>query len=244
MTTGADAARPPRRAGGARASTAPLDIEGLAERSLDILYRYRLHPTNGFDYVSPAATDVTGYTLEEHYADPELPLEIVHPDDRHVLEERGRLGPTPDPFVLRWVRKDGRIVWMELRETAIHDHTGRLVAIEGIGRELPDAGRGSAPTRVVGGVRIDFANQTVHVEGKAVHLSPVELKLLALLTSQPGTVFTRDELMRWLWQSRHTGGGHACETYVSTLRRKIERDPRSPERILTVRGHGYVYAAD
>jgi PAS domain S-box-containing protein len=219
------------------------DIDGLAERSPDILYRYRLHPTNGFDYVSPAATAVTGYTIEEHYADPELPLAIVHPDDRHVLEERAMLGPTPDPVVLRWIRKDGRITWLELHETGIYDRRGKLVAIEGVGRELGDTGRGTASTRVVGGLRIDFTNQSVHVDGQSVHLSPVELKLLALLTSQPGRVFTRDEVMRWLWQSPHTGGGHACETYVSTLRRKIERDPRSPERILTVRGRGYAYAA-
>jgi DNA-binding response OmpR family regulator len=55
-------------------------------------------------------------------------------------------------------------------------------------------------------------------------------------------VLSREEIMQRLWQSQHTGNSHTCETHISALRGKIERDPRFPERILTVRGRGYRFA--
>ena len=58
----------------------------LAENARDLIYRYRFTPERGFDYVSPSATTLTGYTPEEHYADPDLGFKLVHPDDRHLLE--------------------------------------------------------------------------------------------------------------------------------------------------------------
>jgi two-component system response regulator RegX3 len=45
--------------------------------------------------------------------------------------------------------------------------------------------------------------------------------------------------MQHLWDSSHVGDEHACEVHISNLRRKIERDPAAPERLLTVRGFGY-----
>ncbi len=45
--------------------------------------------------------------------------------------------------------------------------------------------------------------------------------------------------MQHLWESDYVGEGDACDVHVSNLRRKLERDPRYPERIVTVRGVGY-----
>jgi len=45
--------------------------------------------------------------------------------------------------------------------------------------------------------------------------------------------------MQHLWASEHVGDEHACEVHISNLRRKIERDPSRPERLVTVRGMGY-----
>jgi PAS domain S-box-containing protein len=114
----------------------------LAENAQDLIYRVRVWPTLGFEYVSPAATPITGYTPEEHYADPELGLKLVYPDDRHLLESITR-SPTPrsQPIVMRWLRKDGRIIWTEQRNVPIYDETGRLVAIEGIARDITDRKR-------------------------------------------------------------------------------------------------------
>lgn len=59
----------------------------LAENARDLIYRYRLNPTAGFEYVSPSASAITGYTPQEYYADPELVYKIVHPGDRHLIDE-------------------------------------------------------------------------------------------------------------------------------------------------------------
>lgn len=108
----------------------------LAENAPDLIYRYRLIPEPGFEYVSPVATVLTGYTPEEHYADPDLGLKIVHPDDREILREARR---TPnEPVVLRWIRKDGTVVWTEQRNVPIIDENGSVVAIEGIARDVTD----------------------------------------------------------------------------------------------------------
>jgi len=109
----------------------------LAENVDDLIYRYRLAPTAGFDYVSPAATALTGYTPEEHYADPELGFKLVHPDDRPLLEAyRQGEGRIRDPLVLRWRRKDGTLIWTEQRNAPVTDETGALVALEGIARDI------------------------------------------------------------------------------------------------------------
>jgi DNA-binding response OmpR family regulator len=170
------------------------DLRALVERAPDIVYRYRLHPTLGFDYVSAAATRIHGRTPEEHYGDPELPFKMVHPDDRAVLEERARSGPLP-------------------------------------------------ATAVLGGLRIDLADQSVFVKGRPARLSPAEFRLLAILTERPGVVVPREELIRGLRAGSQAGNGHACEAAVSTLRAKIERTPHLPERIVTVRGRGYKFVA-
>ena len=226
-----------------RAPHGRVDLEELVERAQDLIYRYRLRPTRGFDYVNPAATRVTGYTPAEHYADPDLGLKLVHPDDRPVLAALLEASPGPSTLPLRWIRKDGTTVWTEQRNTPVYHESGELVAIEGVAREIDDPTRRPGETiRLFPGLRVNLSLQRVFADGRLVHLTPSEFRLLALLTSQPGAVFAPEEIMRHLWQSDHTGNRHSCETHISTLRRKIERDPRFPERIRTVRGHGYTFA--
>lgn len=220
-----------------------LDFEGLLERAQDLVYRYRLRPTRGFDYVNPAATRITGYTPAEHYADADLGSKLIHPDDQPVLAALLEASPGPSTLPLRWIRKDGETVWTEQRNTPVYDESGELVAIEGIAREIDDPTRRPGETiRLFPGLRINLSLQRVFADGKLVHLTPSEFRLLALVTSRPGDVFTPEEIMRHLWQSDHVGNRHSCESHISTLRRKIERDPRLPERIRTVRGQGYSFA--
>jgi PAS domain S-box-containing protein len=111
----------------------------LAEHAKDIIYRYRLKPTPGFEYVSPSATDITGYTPEEHYADPELGLKLVHPDDKHILEAfLGSPESANRALTLRWISRDGRVIWTEQQISPFYDAQGELVAIEGIGRNITE----------------------------------------------------------------------------------------------------------
>jgi two-component system response regulator RegX3 len=91
----------------------------------------------------------------------------------------------------------------------------------------------------VGELELDLAKHEAWVGGEQVWLTASELKLLALLAGEPGRVFSRQEIMQHLWDSSHVDGGRACDLHVSNIRRKIERDPSRPERLVTVRGAGY-----
>jgi len=93
--------------------------------------------------------------------------------------------------------------------------------------------------RTIGGLRLDLLRHEAWVDGRRVHLTPSELRLLALLSEEPERVFSRREIMQCLWQSSYVGDERACDAHVSSLRKKIERDPSHPERIVTVPSFGY-----
>ncbi len=110
-------------------------FKNLAQNSPAIIYRLLLKPEMKFDYVSPAATIITGYTPEEHYADPQLGYKLVHPDDIHILEDAASK-VNGEPVVLRWIRKDGTTIWTEQRNVLIFDTNGTPVAIEGLATDI------------------------------------------------------------------------------------------------------------
>ena len=109
-------------------------------------------------------------------------------------------------------------------------------------REL-DRAVGGMALRRLGGLQIDLGRQQVTVDGEPVRLTLSEFKVLALLAERPEAVVSRRELMQLLWASEHVGDEHACEVHISNLRRKIERNPSNPQRLLTVRGSGYKLVA-
>jgi DNA-binding response OmpR family regulator len=99
------------------------------------------------------------------------------------------------------------------------------------------------PVREVGGIRIDLGLRQVAVDERLVYLTSSQFKLLTLLSEEPGRIVTRREILHRLWNSHHATDDHVCDVHVSNLRAKVERDPRRPERILTVRGMGYKLVA-
>jgi DNA-binding response OmpR family regulator len=70
-------------------------------------------------------------------------------------------------------------------------------------------------------------------------LTSLEFDLLDTLTARPGVVFTRQELLELVWGPGWLGDDHVVDVHVSSLRRKIRDDHRSPGFIQTVRGVGY-----
>jgi DNA-binding response OmpR family regulator len=105
-------------------------------------------------------------------------------------------------------------------------------------RELDQRHAEAAPTIEIDGLRLDLIERTVTVNGRPVFLTPLEFRLLALLASQPGHTFTRDEISRQVWH--HTLHDRACDTHVKNIRQKIETDPAKPRRLVSVRGIGYL----
>jgi PAS domain S-box-containing protein len=97
----------------------------LADNAPDVIYRHRLLPSPRTEYVSPGVRALAGYAPEEFYDDPELITRVIHPDDRHLLEEaiRGEI-PSGKPVLVRWLRRDGATLWTEIRNVLVHDEDG------------------------------------------------------------------------------------------------------------------------
>ncbi len=112
----------------------------LAENIPDVITRFRFVPSRGYEYVSPSSTIVTGYTPEEYYANPELGTEMIYPEDKGLQQT---MAEKPEfnkgiPLITRYVRKDGRIIWVERRQIPISDENGQLIALEAIDRDVTE----------------------------------------------------------------------------------------------------------
>ncbi|WP_371377750.1 ATP-binding protein [Sporomusa aerivorans] len=112
----------------------------LAENAIDVIYYYRLPPEAAIEYISPAALTVTGYAPEEFYADNKLIFNLIHPDDRSLLDDFIKNLPHSIelPLTIRLLRKDTTTLWLEQKCVPIYGEKGRLVALEGIIRDITE----------------------------------------------------------------------------------------------------------
>lgn len=211
-------------------------LAALVERVPDIIWRYRLVPTPGFEYVSRSVFALTGYTPAEHYADPALGLKIVHPDDAQRLRTAMDAPEEHKSLMVRWRHKSGFELMTEQRMVAIRDEAGQLVALEGVGRPVVNGERKlQVPT---GDLVLDLATHRVLIEDRVVELTPAEHRILALLASRTGPV-SASNLTSALWGTEDQDGQRVVQVHVSNLRKKIEADPTKPRRLVTHRGLGY-----
>jgi two-component system response regulator VicR len=91
------------------------------------------------------------------------------------------------------------------------------------------------------GIVLDLERYDVYVNGKSAELTQREFELMRFLSTQPGRVFSREELLREVWQYDYLGDLRAVDVAVRRLREKIEADSARPEHIMTKRGVGYYY---
>lgn len=98
----------------------------IAENSSDLVFHIKYYPTHHLAYVSPSSVRITGYTPEEYYADGELALKSVYPEDRELHREFREIDDFSrnEPVILRWIHKDGHIIWTEQTKSVIHDEQG------------------------------------------------------------------------------------------------------------------------
>jgi phosphate regulon transcriptional regulator PhoB len=92
------------------------------------------------------------------------------------------------------------------------------------------------------GLRFDYRSYDVAVDGEKIDLGPTELKLLRFLTRHPGRVYTRDQLLDYVWGDETFVEPRTVDVHISRLRVAIEKDKDKPQYILTVRGIGYKFA--
>jgi two-component system, OmpR family, response regulator len=93
---------------------------------------------------------------------------------------------------------------------------------------------------VVGALVIDATTMQVTVAGRPISLTTSEFALLHALAQRPGRVLGREQLLQLLHGSSDEAFDRSIDVVVSRLRHKIEDDPRSPRRLKTIRGAGYM----
>jgi len=93
-----------------------------------------------------------------------------------------------------------------------------------------------------GGLQLDPEKHKVSLDGRLINLTTLEYKLLRVLMSTPGRVFTREELLSHCYSHGEVVVDRVVDVHIGKLRQKIEQDPASPRFIQTVRGFGYRFA--
>jgi DNA-binding response OmpR family regulator len=94
----------------------------------------------------------------------------------------------------------------------------------------------------VHGVDVDPARRRVRVRGRDVELTAQEFRLLYLLASHPGIVFSREALLARVWPDQTHVTPRSVDTLIKRLRKRVEVDTEAPRLILTVWGAGYKFA--
>ena len=92
------------------------------------------------------------------------------------------------------------------------------------------------------GIEVDVPRRQVRVEGRVVELTDQEFRLLHLLATHAGIVFSREALLAKVWRGDTFVTVRSVDTLVKRLRRRIEPDPANPKYLLTVWGVGYKLA--
>jgi DNA-binding response OmpR family regulator len=106
----------------------------------------------------------------------------------------------------------------------------------GVGGEASPA---ADPPRVFGALRIDVAGRQVFIDEEPVMLTRTEFDVLAALSSRPGVVLSRRQLLETVWAQDWVGNEHLVDVHIGHLRRKLGDDPAAPRYVVTVRGVGY-----
>lgn len=95
-----------------------------------------------------------------------------------------------------------------------------------------------------GDVVVDLAAKSVTRQRARVHLTPTEWRMLEHLARNPGTLVTRQDLLREIWGSEQVSDSGYLRLYMSQLRKKLEAEPAAPVHLLTEAGMGYRLVLD
>ena len=111
-------------------------------------------------------------------------------------------------------------------------------------RRLVPADAAADSTLRFGDVLLDRARRVVERGGEVLHLTPIEYRLLLLLTAQPDRVLTHRQLLKEVWGPGHTEDAHYVRVHMANLRKKIEADASRPRWLRTEAGVGYRFVPD
>ena len=192
--------------------------------------------------IAPDKTEARDFLRE--WAPDLILLDIMLPESRHagweLLREIRLQSNTPVIVISGLGRVDDRV--HALRSGADDFITKPFHVAEVIARIEAILRRGTTMSPRTP-IAIDDVRKEVRVEDRVIRLSPKEYQLLRLLASSPGRVFSSEEIKDDLWPESAYANGQDVQKYIYLLRNKLEREPNSPQLILTVRGFGYRLAA-
>jgi two-component system, OmpR family, KDP operon response regulator KdpE len=123
---------------------------------------------------------------------------------------------------------------------------GELLArVRVVLRHLASADRSTGdPVYQSGDLRVDLARREVVVQGRLIHLTPNEFRLLSVLVRHAGKVLTHQHLLKEVWGPGSSQETHYLRVYMNQLRQKLEADGARPKYLLTEPGVGYRLTAD
>ncbi|MET0303467.1 MAG: response regulator [Microbacteriaceae bacterium] len=133
---------------------------------------------------------------------------------------------------------------VESLDAGADDYVTKPFAVDELLARLRALGRRNAPADEQPVVRfadvtVDLAASVATRGGAVVRLTPTEWRLLAVLLRHPGRLVTRETLLTEVWGPQYTRDTGYLRLYLSQLRKKLERDPSSPEHLITEAGMGY-----
>ncbi|WP_433932768.1 PAS domain-containing protein [Sorangium cellulosum] len=109
----------------------------IAEHASDVIFRMRLGPEGGYEYINPAVVEHTGYPPEAWYENPRLFLSLVHPEDTgryHEFVER--MAAAGGRITFRIIDRSGRVRWVATHVTIERDESGKPLTAIGISRDV------------------------------------------------------------------------------------------------------------
>jgi len=121
------------------------------------------------------------------------------------------------------------------------DFAELLARIEALLRRARTINGNVPESYAFGAVRVDFRSAEVTRDGTPVDLSGLEFKLLRYFVEHRGALLTRDELLEKVWGYEAMPVTRTVDVHVASLRQKLERNPSTPEFIVTVHGLGYKF---
>lgn len=95
-----------------------------------------------------------------------------------------------------------------------------------------------------GDLIIDIPRNEVKARGNSTPLTPIEFKLLTVMAKHPGRVYSRLDLLENIQNDNYEGYERSIDVHIKNLRKKVEKDTKNPEFVLTVFGLGYKFGGD